>query len=112
LRFLSFFLSFFFATWFTPLGQRPIDDRRQPSIDRVTTKRDLKRLGAAVAALRAETDPIARLALARRIREAADSLEASEVASARDAGATWVDIGAAFGLTKQGAQQRFRPPKP
>jgi hypothetical protein len=30
------------------------------------------------------------------------------VADARAAGVTWIDIGALFGLSKQGAQQRFR----
>ena len=28
--------------------------------------------------------------------------------AARKAGATWIEIGACYGLTKQGAQQRFR----
>lgn len=78
----------------------------------VATKRDLKRLATAVTQLRDERDPHTRLTLARRIREAADELEAGEVQAARDAGATWNDIGAAFGLTKQGAQQRFRATAP
>src|ERR1051325_1410983 len=43
-----------------------------------------------------------------RIREAADELEAAQVEAARKAGATWIEIGACYGLTKQGAQQRFR----
>ncbi len=29
------------------------------------------------------------------------------VRTARDAGATWADVGRAFGVTKQAAQQRF-----
>ncbi len=29
------------------------------------------------------------------------------VALARDAGATWADVGAAFGITRQSAYQRF-----
>ena len=35
-------------------------------------------------------------------------LEAAQVEAARKAGATWLEIGAIYGLTKQGAQQRFR----
>src|SRR6202044_364647 len=44
----------------------------------------------------------------RRLREAAEELEAAQVEAARKAGATWLEIGACYGLTKQGAQQRFR----
>ncbi len=51
---------------------------------------------------------IGRLEAARRLREAAEDLEAAEVEAARKAGATWNEIGACYGLTKQGAQQRFR----
>jgi hypothetical protein len=40
-----------------------------------------------------------------------EALEADTVADARAAGATWGEIGALYGLSKQGAQQRFRPPK-
>ena len=43
-----------------------------------------------------------------RLREAAEELEAAQVEAARKAGATWIEIGACYGLTKQGAQQRFR----
>jgi hypothetical protein len=34
--------------------------------------------------------------------------EAAQVEAARKAGATWIEIGACYGLTKQGAQQKFR----
>ena len=51
---------------------------------------------------------MSRLEAARRLREAAEELEAAQVEAARKAGATWIDIGACYGLTKQGAQQRFR----
>jgi hypothetical protein len=44
----------------------------------------------------------------RRLREAAEALEAAQVRAARKADATWNEIGALYGLTKQGAQQRFR----
>ncbi len=49
-----------------------------------------------------------RLDAARRLREAAEELETAQVEAARKAGATWIEIGACYGLTKQGAQQRFR----
>lgn len=32
------------------------------------------------------------------------------VTAGRDAGATWSDVGQAFGISKQGAQQRFGKP--
>lgn len=73
--------------------------------------RDTKRAAAAVAALNAlkrQADPLERLDLVRQAREAADALEASAVAAARDSGHTWAEIGDVYGLTKQGAQQRFR----
>jgi hypothetical protein len=53
-------------------------------------------------------DPVARLTAARALREAADELELSCVAAARRDGVTWTEIGRCYGLTKQGAQQRFR----
>ncbi len=52
-------------------------------------------------------DPIERLDAARRIREAAQDLESLALAAAREAGATWKGIGDCYGLSKQGAQQRF-----
>lgn len=74
----------------------------------MAAKGALKRLGVALEELRQEDDPLRRLDLVRRVREAADELEASHVEAARTAGATWAEIGAVYGLTKQGAQQRFR----
>src|SRR5580693_8987652 len=74
----------------------------------VATKSPVKRILAALGALDAADGPISRLQAARRLREAAEDLEAAQVTAARKAGATWIDIGACYGLTKQGAQQRFR----
>ena len=68
----------------------------------------VKRLDRALAALREIQDPLRRLDAVRRSREALDDLEAATVADARAAGVTWIDIGALYGLSKQGAQQRFR----
>jgi molybdenum cofactor biosynthesis enzyme len=74
----------------------------------VATKSPVKRILAALGALDTADGPMSRLRAARRLREAAEQLEAAQVAAARKAGATWIDIGACYGLTKQGAQQRFR----
>jgi hypothetical protein len=74
----------------------------------VASKSPVKRILAALGALDAADGPISRLQAARRLREAAEELEAAQVEAARKAGATWIEIGAAYGLTKQGAQQRFR----
>ncbi len=67
-----------------------------------------KRIAAALSAFEDAEGPLGRLDAARRLREAAEELEAAEVEAARKAGATWNEIGACYGLTKQGAQQRFR----
>ena len=74
----------------------------------VASKSLAKRILAALGAFDAADGPISRLDAARRLREAADELEAAQVEAARKAGATWIEIGACYGLTKQGAQQRFR----
>jgi hypothetical protein len=74
----------------------------------VAPKSPVKRIVAALSALDAADKPMSRLDAARRLREAAEELEAAQVDAARKAGATWNEIGAHYGLTKQGAQQRFR----
>jgi hypothetical protein len=74
----------------------------------VASKNPVKRILAALSALDAADRPMSRLDAARRLREAAEELEVAQVEAARKAGATWIEIGACYGLTKQGAQQRFR----
>jgi hypothetical protein len=74
----------------------------------VASKNLGKRILTALGALDVADGPMSRLQAARRLREAAEELEAAQVEAARKAGATWSDIGACYGLTKQGAQQRFR----
>ena len=74
----------------------------------VASKNPAKRILAALGALDAADGPVGRLEAARRLREAAEEMEAAQVEAARKAGATWIEIGACYGLTKQGAQQRFR----
>jgi hypothetical protein len=75
----------------------------------VASKNPVKRILAALSVLDVADRPVSRLDAARRLREAAEELEAAQVEAARKAGATWSEIGACYGLTKQGAQQRFRP---
>ncbi len=74
----------------------------------VASKNFAKRILAALGALDVADGPMSRLQAARRLREVAEELEAAQVEAARKAGATWGEIGACYGLTKQGAQQRFR----
>jgi hypothetical protein len=74
----------------------------------VASKSPVKRISAALGALDVADGPMGRLEAARHLREAAEELEAAQVEAARKAGATWIEIGACYGLTKQGAQQRFR----
>ena len=74
----------------------------------VAPRSPVKRIFAALSAFDVADRPMTRLDAARRLREAAEELEATQVEAARKAGATWMEIGACYGLTKQGAQQRFR----
>src|SRR5579863_1632616 len=76
----------------------------------VATKSPVKRILAALGALDAANEPMGRLQAARRLREAAEQLEAAQVEAARKAGATWIDIGACYGLTKQGASNASEVP--
>jgi hypothetical protein len=74
----------------------------------VASKSLIRRITEALGSLDIADAPMSRLDAARRLREAAEELEAAQVDAARKAGATWIEIGACYGLTKQGAQQRFR----
>lgn len=74
----------------------------------MATKSLVRRITVALGALVVADEPISRLEAARRLREAAEELEVAEVGAARKAGVTWNEIGACYGLTKQGVQQRFR----
>jgi hypothetical protein len=71
----------------------------------------VKRFQRALDSLQAIPDPLTRLGAVRRSLQDLEALEAGTVADARAAGATWSEIGAQYGLSKQGAQQRFRSPK-
>jgi hypothetical protein len=61
-----------------------------------------------VASLESITDPLARLDALRAARETLEGLEIRTVHEARSSGATWAQIGALYGISKQAAQQRFR----
>ncbi|MDJ1370152.1 hypothetical protein [Gulosibacter molinativorax] len=61
---------------------------------------------ALIAYERAETE-LEQLTAARDARELADALEEGVISEARAARVSWAKIGAVYGLTKQGAQQRF-----
>jgi hypothetical protein len=66
------------------------------------------RIQRALRAHQAARDPLAALDAARILREEAEQLERKSVDTVRAAGTSWSKIGALYGLTKQGAQQRFR----
>jgi hypothetical protein len=53
-------------------------------------------------------DPESRLHCVRKLTEAVAALETETVRSARKSGLTWTAIGAAYGMSKQAAQQRFK----
>jgi hypothetical protein len=74
----------------------------------MATKSLLRRITAALGALDIADGPMSRLDAARQLREAAEELETTQIEAARKAGVTWNEIGACYGLTKQGAQQRYR----
>ncbi|MFC4948258.1 hypothetical protein [Pseudonocardia sp. GCM10023141] len=71
-------------------------------------KPSLKQVRHALEAIESAPHPLGALAAARRLREAAEQLELAAAAQVRGNGGTWSEIGAVYGTTKQGAQQRFR----
>ena len=74
----------------------------------MSERTELRRFERAVDALGAVTDPLLRVDVVRQARERLEALEAGAIHDARTAGVTWKAIGALYGLSKQGAQQRFR----
>ncbi len=65
-------------------------------------------LADAWADVQSAAEPLERVDAMRRLRELAEAIEHDLVRDARAAGLSWSRIGALYGLTKQGAQQRFR----
>ncbi len=53
-------------------------------------------------------DPLSRLATIRTTQDALEQMARAAADEARAAGATWKQIGAIYGTSKQAAQQRFR----
>jgi hypothetical protein len=78
----------------------------------VSESTDQQRFERAADALLRIQDPLLRLDAIRAARERLEALEADAVHGARHAGVTWKAIGALYGLSKQGAQQRFRAGPP
>lgn len=72
------------------------------------SKTEADRIQRALRAHQAADDPVAALDAARMLREEAEQLERKSVDAVRATGTSWSKIGALYGLTKQGAQQRFR----
>ena len=70
--------------------------------------KDERQLAKRLAELAHAKDARERLVLAEEIRSLAVALQNASVAEARQAGLTWTQIGALFGMTKQAAQQRFK----
>ena len=68
----------------------------------------VKRFDRALQALTDLPDPLLRLDAIRQCLAQLDDLQANTVADARAGGKTWTEIGALYGLSKQGTQQRFR----
>jgi len=74
----------------------------------VTARKPDKLIVKALANLADETDPLRRIRAARVLQETATALERDVVLDARTHGVTWSEIGKAYDMTKQAAQQRFR----
>jgi hypothetical protein len=78
---------------------------------RVADAAHVKRFDRALQALTDLSDPLLRLDAIRQSLAQLEDLQAATVADARAGGKTWTEIGALYGLSKQGAQQRFRARK-
>lgn len=74
--------------------------------------RQTKRIHAALTAFEEATDSLDALDATRRLRVSAEALERDLVKTARKDGRSWAEIGKLYNVTKQGAQQRFRAPRP
>jgi len=73
--------------------------------------RQLRHAREALSALETAPDALGSLDAARQLRERSEELEREWVEAARKAGFSWSRIGALYGMSKQGAQQRFGPPR-
>ena len=82
--------------------------RAQAKLTGVADPVHVKRFDRAIQSIQEIVDPLDRLDVVRASRERLERLEAESVAAARAGGATWRDVGGLYGLSKQGAQQRFQ----
>lgn len=71
-------------------------------------KGTFKQLRRSLDAVAEAPDALEAIRAARILREEAEALELATVIEARRQRATWSEIGAVYGTSKQGAQQRFR----
>ncbi len=79
------------------------------SYDSCVPKQKRHELSEAWLAVQSADETLDSVDALRRLREAAEKAEDEAVRNARAQGISWSRIGALYGLTKQGAQQRFRP---
>lgn len=73
----------------------------------MASNRRVKQVHEALEALEQAGTSLEALDAARRLNESAAALERERVEAARKDGHSWSQIGALYGMTKQGAQQRF-----
>jgi hypothetical protein len=71
-------------------------------------KGTFKQLRRSLDAVAAAPNALEAVRASRQLREEAETLELEAVIEARQQRATWSEIGAVYGTSKQGAQQRFR----
>jgi len=78
------------------------------SYDAGVSKQMRRELSEAWASLLAADQTLDSVDAIRRLREVAERAELEAVLTARTQGISWSRIASLYGLTKQGAQQRFR----
>ncbi|MGJ3508831.1 hypothetical protein [Enemella sp. A6] len=67
----------------------------------------INKLTAACDDFQQAADPLAAVEIAQQVGSLAEKVQHEAVRAARQQGVSWSKIGAVFGLSKQGAQQRF-----
>lgn len=72
------------------------------------TARGTRQVAKALRAVDEADGDLAALAAMRALSERVAVLERRVIADARSRGVTWREIGSAYGMSKQAAQQRFR----
>jgi len=81
-------------------------------VDTMIRKGTFKQLRRSLDTLATAPHALEAVRAARQLREEAEALELEAVIDARRHRATWSEIGAVYGASKQGAQQRFRAALP